>query len=127
MKETLLKHLGLPLFVASLTFTLGISAASILRHASSKPREVAITRPSREYVAGNHYDAARGALMEFTSSDGEAFKKWTITCGSPQGATRRMEELLIKAERVITREPVFDVAGHPVGEEVVAVFTANDT
>jgi hypothetical protein len=73
-----------------------------------------------------HYDAARGALQTFGSSDGRDFEKWTITCGSPQGAKSKMEELLRRAERVVNREPVFDAEGHQIGEEVVAVFPAND-
>jgi hypothetical protein len=122
-------RLSVRLAFALLAFTLGVIAASVWRHFQS-PRLVIppiAERQERAYIPIAHYDAARGALQTFGSSDGRYFKKWTITCLQPQGAKGKMEELLKRAERIVSREPVFDGEGRQIGEEVIALFPPNDT
>jgi hypothetical protein len=83
--------------------------------------------PLRTYIRGNHYDAARGSLWEFTSSDAREFKRWTITCGSTAAARQRLSELLTRSTRIVLRDPVHDAHGSQIGEDIVAVFPGNDS
>ena len=120
-------RVSVKLVVAVLTFTLGVGASS-LRHLwhqnrLSKSNEVA---PRRTYERDMHFDAARGSLWLFSSSDGRKFKRWTITCGSPELARKMMEELLGNSEQIVFREVVRGPRGEYVGEEVIAVFPLSD-
>jgi hypothetical protein len=123
-----MRRIGLGVLVVLFTLTAGICSALVWRHFRSQPLIPAdgSTRASRSYIRGNHYDAAHGSLWEFSSSDGREFKRWTITCGSPEGARQKMKELLEKSAQIVLREPVNGAQGQQLGEEVVAVFPSDD-
>jgi len=115
--------------IVFVTFVAGISSASLWVHFRNQHRAGAAkpAGPRRAYVRGTHYDAARGSLWEFTSSDGREFKRWTITCGSPDSARQKMTELLTSSTEIVLRDPVRDAQGRQIGEDVVAAFPASDT
>jgi hypothetical protein len=122
-------RIGVRFLIVFLAFVVGISSASLWVYFHNQQRAVAV-KPAglrRAYERRTHYDAARGSLWEFTSSDGREFKRWTITCGSPAGARRKMTELLTGATKIVLRDPVRDAQGREIGEEVVAAFPASDT
>lgn len=122
-----MKNISVKLVVALITLTLGVGVSSIMhrwyQNRLSTSNEV---RPRRTYERDMHYDAAKGSLWLFSSSDGRKFKRWTITCGSPELARKKMEELLGHSVRIVSREVVRGPRGEHLGEEVIAVFPMSD-
>ena len=123
-----MRRIGLGVLVVLFTLIVGICSALVWRHFRTHPLIPGdgSSRASRTYIRGNHYDADHGSLWEFISSDGREFKRWTITCGSPEGARQRMKELLEKSAQIVLREPVNGAQGQQLGEEVVAIFPSDD-
>jgi hypothetical protein len=124
----MMQHPSFRFLIALVTFVAGTITASIWWHLRSQSSvDVAdASKQERQYIPGTHYDAARGALQKFSSSDGMNFKKWTIPCGSPERARKEMQEILKKATQIVSREATFNAQGIQVGENVVAVFPSND-
>lgn len=120
-------RLSVKLVVAILTLMLGVGASSLRQrwhqNRLSTANEAA---PRRAYQRDMHFDAAKGSLWLFSSSDGRKFQRWTITCGSPELARKKMEELLRSSVRIVYREVVRGPRGEQVGEEVIAVFPESD-
>lgn len=117
------------ILVAILTFTLGLCVSS-LRHRWHDQNRLSTSNavgPRRTYERETHFDAARGSLWLFSSSDGRKFERWTITCGSPDLATKKMEELLDNSVQIVAREVIRGAHGERLGEEVIAIFPASDT
>lgn len=119
--------LNVKLVVAVLTFTLGVGVSS-LRHRWHQNRlstsnEVGLRRT---YAREMHMDAAKGSLWLFSSSDGRKFKRWTITCGSPKLARKKMEELLGNSIQIVSRQVIRNARGEHLAEEVIAVFPMSD-
>jgi len=123
-----MRRIGLGVLLALVTLTVGIGSVLLWRHSRSQPLIPANDSfgARRTYKRDMHYDAARGSLWEFSSSDGRKFEKWTITCGSPEGARQRLKELLEKSAHIVLREPVNGAQGQRLGEEVVATFPSDD-
>ena len=131
-----MRRLAFRLSVALLTFTLGVTVASlwfVSRHRSPVAGNVAVNSPSqapakqeRKYERGPAGEATTGSFITLYSSDGMSFTKWSVYCDSPQRAKREFQERLKKAVGIISRESVFDEHGQQIGEKVVAVFSPSD-
>ena len=122
-------RISVKILVAVMTLTLGLGVSS-LRNRWRDQNRLSTTnavRPRRTYVRDMHFDAAKGSLWLFSSSDGRKFERWTITCGSPELATKKMEELLGKSVRIVSREVVRGAHRERLGEEVIAIFPTSDT
>ena len=127
--ESQIMRVTIKILVAVLTLTLGVGTSS-LRHRWHDQMRLStsdVMGPRRTYAREMHFDAARGSLWLFSSSDGRKFNRWTITCGSPELAKKKMEELLGKSAQIVSREVVRGARGERLGEEVVAVFPLTDT
>ena len=55
-----------------------------------------------------------------------SFTKWSVYCGSPEGAERELKKRIKKAIKIVSQELVFDKAGHQVGEKIVVLFSPGD-
>jgi hypothetical protein len=123
-----MRRISLRSLIILIMLVVGVSSASLWAYFHKQRVEtVKLTAPRRTYIRRTHYDAARGSLWEFASSDGREFKRWTITCGTPANARQKMTELLSNSTNIVLRDPVRDAVGQQIGEEVVAVFPLADT
>lgn len=116
------------ILILVLTFGIGVGIWSLAHHWRKQSRlSTADTKiPRRTYEREMHFDASRGSLWVFSSSDGRKFERWTITCGSPELARKKMEEILGHSVWIVSREGVRDERGKILAEEVIAVFPVTD-
>lgn len=120
-------RVSLKLLVAVLTLTLGVGVSSLKhRWHQNRPSTSSTLGLRRTYERDMHLDAARGSLWLFSSSDGRKFNRWTITCGSPALAKKKMEELLGNSVKIVSREVVRGPRGELLGEDVIAVYPMSD-
>lgn len=124
--------------VATLTFSIGTVGTLTLRHlrrTSSVPIEtqdspassrVEIPPPPRPGAAGKAVtkDGTPASFTSFSTSDGSWFTQWSEFHSSPSRARRAMDAALKHATQIIRREPFCDENGHPVGQKVIATFSA---
>lgn len=132
-----MRRLLVRLMVALLTFTIGISTASlwlILRRPfptglipiAELPTSPTPAQPERKCVEvdgrGMPKDGASVAVSAWCTSDGMRFSRTSEYHTSPERADRALRKALIRAVEIIKREPLFDGAGLKVGEKVIATF-----
>ena len=127
INKLFMRSLTLRILVALSTFVVGIAAGSAWRALDSKhlPIFEAFEKQERKYTRGPAGEATTGSFITLYSSDGMSFTKWTVECGSPEGAKREMQKRLNKAVKIVSREPLFDQNGEQIGETVVALVPPN--
>jgi len=126
-EKVFMRSFTLRLVALLVSLTLGFATHS-LRVIISRGAAVGnwpIESPKRVYQRGPAGLATTGSFISLYSSDGMSFTKWTVECGTPEGARREMEKRLSKAVRVVSREPLFDRSGEQIGETVVALVPPN--
>jgi hypothetical protein len=86
----------------------------------------------REYhmgIAGEYAGADRhhkAAFSDVWADDGRSFYRRSDYFDSADRAHVEMEKTLKRATTILRREPLFDDAGHNIGEKVIATFPFND-
>ena len=131
-----MRRLTIRLIVTSLTFIIGVTAASlwfVLRRSHPEANKLAVHAPAqppnkqeRAYSRGPAGLATTGSFITLNSSDGMSFTKWSVNCRTPQLAKRELQKRLRKATEIISQEPVFGEGSQQIGEKVVALFPSNN-
>jgi hypothetical protein len=134
-----MRRLSVRFFVASLTFVVGVAAASVwlprrppvgIKVEVNAPSQIPV-KPERTYQAGGGgecmtKDGFPCSFEDVESSDGMSFSKMIVYYGSPKMAGRALRRRLKSAAEVIKREPIYDGAGRQKGEKVIAIFTPDE-
>jgi len=131
-----MRRLTLRLAVALLTFTIGMTAASlwiVSRRPNPKIISVVESQPipsadekkrtyEYEMQASGYSGSNRACFGAFSSSDGMKFSSTNIYFSSPKRANRELEKTLRDVSEIIKREPILNREGRKIGQRVVAMF-----
>jgi hypothetical protein len=79
----------------------------------------------RTYTRGVAGLALRGSFITLYSCDGMAFTKWTVDCRSSEDATRKLQQAVRNASRIVSREVTYGKNADIMGEKIVALFHVN--